>query len=151
MLICGIHLEWMAATCGFTLRPRGESTKTPTDNLTEPGLGLWNKFWAVTLLYGGITTLGAIELDRVFGVFPFLRKLDDVGLLVLIVAAGTVGMHILHKHVVKPEEWRQGRWFAIGLTASLAVAAAAVGSVLLAQVCVMVLGMHAVLPIVLHD
>jgi hypothetical protein len=103
------------------------------------------------LLYGGITTLGAIELNRVTGVFPFLCKLDDVGLLVLIVASGTVGMHILRQHVVKPEEWSQARWFAIGLTASLAIASAAVGNVSLVQICVMVLGMHAVLPLVLHD
>ena len=96
-------------------------------------------------------TLVAVELDRAIGVFPFLAMFDSNGLGVVILACGTLGMYVVRDRVLEPEQWIPARRFAVGLAGSLAVASAAAENVPLVLVCIMVLGMHAVLPMVLHD
>lgn len=133
----------------FTTK-KGNSTKIQT---ASPKLGFefWNRTFAVTLLYGGLMTLAAVELDRAIGAFPFLGMFNSNGLGVVILACGTLGMYVVRDRVLEPEQWIPARRFAVGLAGSLAVASAAAENVPLVLVCILVLGMHAMLPMVLDD
>ena len=110
------------------------------------GIGFWNKTLAVTLLYGSLTTLAAVELDRIMGVLPFLGLFDSTGLGVVIMAWGTLGMYIVRDRVLDPGQWIPARRFAVGLTGSLAIASAVAEYVPVVLVCLLVLLTHLVLP-----
>ena len=112
-------------------------------------LGFWNKVWAITLLSGGIATLAAVEVDRATDLLPLLRQLDAYGLLVMILAGGTVGVHFQHDQVLESGKRIPARRFAVALTAVLAIASAAAGSLPLLLVCATVMAMHVVLSRVL--
>ncbi len=76
---------------------KGNTTKAQTSN-SKLDLGLWNRIWAVTLLYGGLSTLAIVELDHATGVFPFLSLFDDQGMVVVILAFGTLEVrHMLSR------------------------------------------------------
>src|ERR1035437_6073730 len=109
------------ANCGSNPRQRGESTKAQTDNATQLGLGFWNNVFAVTLLYGGVTTLAAVEFNRATGILPSLRQLDNGGLLVIILAGGSLGLLLLRKQFAEAGQWGSARRFALALPGSLAV------------------------------
>jgi hypothetical protein len=113
-------------------------------------LRFWNKVWAITLLSGGIATLAAVEVDRATYLLPLVRQLDAYGLLVLILAAGTVSVHFQHDLVLGSAQRIPARRFALALTAVLAIASAAGGSLSLVLVCATVMAMHLVLSRVLQ-
>lgn len=103
------------------------------------------------MLYGGLMTLAAIELDRAIGAFPFLSMFNSNELWTIMLACGTLGMYVVRDRVLEPGQWIPARRFAVGLTGSLAIASAAAEDVPLVLVCILVLGMHAILPVVLDD
>ncbi len=115
------------------------------------GWSFWNKVWVITLLYGGLSTLVAVELDRIAGVFPFLSLFDAQALAVVIVVYGTLGLHVVRRGVLEPEQWLAARRFGVTLAGVLAVASAAMGHPPLAVVCLMVVAMHGALPKLLRD
>lgn len=114
-------------------------------------LGFWNKVLVTVLLYGGLMTLAAVEVDRFSDAQPILGRLDNVELGVIILAGGSVGLQFLRKHFVEAGQWISARRFALILTGSLAGVSAAAGSLPLALFCVMVMATHVVLPVVLND
>lgn len=113
--------------------------------------GFWNKILAVTLGYGGLTVLVALELNRATGAYPFLAKLGTAGLGILIVVSGTLGMHVLRARFFDTGQWLAVRRLAVALTGALAVVTSARGSVPLALICTITTGIHFALPKVLHD
>ncbi len=115
------------------------------------GFGFWNKILATTLLYGALTTLVAVETDRATGALPLFDQFDNGGLLVIILASGSVGLQLLRKKLAEAGQWIPARRFALALTWSLAVESALAGSLPLVLICLMVLGMHVVLPKVLLE
>jgi len=129
---------------------KGNSTKTQTAN-SKLGLGFWNRTFAVILLYGGLSTLGVVELDHATGIFPFLSLFDNQGLGIVILAFGTLGMYVVRDRVLDPGQWIPARRFAVGLAGSLAVFSAATEDITLVLVCVMVMIMHIVLPELIED
>lgn len=117
---------------------------------TKLGLEFWNKVWATTLLSGGIAMLSAVEVDRATAMLPLVRQLDAYGLLIMILAGGTVSVHFLHHQVLELGQRIPARRFAVALTAVLAIASAAGGSLSLILVCAMVMTMHLALPRILQ-
>ena len=103
---------------------KGNTTKTQTTN-SKLGLGFWNRIWTVTLLYGGLSTLAVVEIDHASGIFPFLSLFDNQGMVVVILAFGTLGMYVVRDRVLEPGQWIPARRFAVGLAGSLTVASAA--------------------------
>ena len=112
-------------------------------------LRFWNKVWAITLLSGALAALTAFEVDRATDLLPLIRQLDAYGLLVLMLAAGTVGVHFQHELVLGSAQRIPARRFALALTAVLAIASAAAGNLSLVLVCATVMAMHLVLSRVL--
>jgi hypothetical protein len=104
----------------------------------------------VTLLYGGVTTLVAVELNRATGILPSFRQLDNGGLLVIILAGGSLGLLVARKMFASAGQWGSVHRFALALPGALAVESAISGSLALALFCLMVVSMHIVLPKVLH-
>lgn len=105
----------------------------------------------MTLLYGGVTTLAAVEFNRATGILPSLRQLDYGGLLVIILAGGSLGLLLVRKKLSEAGQWGSARRFALALPSLLAVESAVSGSFALALFCVTVVALHTVLHKVLHD
>lgn len=103
------------------------------------------------MLYGGVTTLLAVEANRVTNILPELDQLSDWGLLVIILAGGTVGLLGARIPLAAVGQWIPAQRFAAVLAGLLAVASAIAGSITLVLYCVTVLGVQAVWAMVCHD
>lgn len=113
--------------------------------------GFWNKLVAITLGHGGLTVLAEIEYQRTLGGLDYLDRLNGVGLMTLIVIIGTLGTHALRSRCFARDEWRVLQQAALSMNGLLAVLSSAMGQQNLALICVLVFGIHIVMPRFMKD
>jgi len=113
--------------------------------------GFWNKLVAITLGYGGVMVLAEVECQRRLGGLDYLDRLDSVGLMTLIVIIGTLATHALRSRCFARDEWRVLQQAVLAMNGILAVLSSAVGQQNLALICVLVFGIHIVVPRFMKD
>lgn len=98
----------------------------------------------MTLLYGGLNILAAVEFAKWFDVFGGLGDIGNLGLGVLILAWGTLGLYGARKQFIGAGQWRAALQFAKLLTGGLAVLSTITGSGLLTAACLVLFVVHGI-------
>jgi hypothetical protein len=111
----------------------------------------WNRVCAVTLAYGGLTTLMTVELNRVWGYFGYLVGLDETGVLTIIVVSGTLGTHALRSRFFSQDEWVTMQRIVLAMTSGLAIVNSVMEPLPLTLICLMAAGLHIILPMLMHE